>query len=195
MQYDGNNSESAGLSAVAECTDKPGAVEVASPPPPRLSLLRVNFAELYERHLCRHSQYGINVSHLATVVGCYLGVFGLLGRVIEAPWPLLTIPLVYLAILAINAPARLLAACALFMGLFFALFLSLPTWPVWLSVGLIVLSHQVQNWSHRWWNKERDMTKFQAKYRKGPFLFTLLSLYELPILLNYLIFGRKDWTA
>jgi hypothetical protein len=37
------------------------------------------------------------------------------------------------------------------------------------------------------------MTAFNAKYRKGPALFVLLSLYELPILLNYLVFGRRDW--
>jgi hypothetical protein len=39
------------------------------------------------------------------------------------------------------------------------------------------------------------MTEFDKKYWKGATLFILLSLYELPILLNYLCFGRKDWVT
>jgi hypothetical protein len=39
------------------------------------------------------------------------------------------------------------------------------------------------------------MTAFNRKYRKGPVLFVLLLFYELPLLLNYLLFDRKNWTA
>ena len=45
---------------------------------------RVNFQELYARHLCRHSQYGINVIHVAAVFGIYLalaGIYSLCRRV------------------------------------------------------------------------------------------------------------------
>jgi hypothetical protein len=37
------------------------------------------------------------------------------------------------------------------------------------------------------------MSAFDDKYKKGKVLFALLALYELPILLQYLAFGRKDW--
>jgi hypothetical protein len=92
-------------------------------------------------------------------------------------------------------PFRVLAACTVFVALFVAGFLALPPLPVWLWVVLVVLSHRVQNWSHQLWPKERDMTEFNRKYRKGPALFVLLLLYELPILLNYLLFDRKNWRA
>ena len=34
-----------------------------------LSLLHVDFDDLYARHLGRHSQFGINVGHLAALTG------------------------------------------------------------------------------------------------------------------------------
>jgi hypothetical protein len=157
--------------------------------------LKVNFPELYERHLCRHSQYGLNVSHLLTVVTCYLGLFGLICGLVNVPWLPLALPVPYLLALAWNVPVRVLAACVVFVALFVAGFLALPPLPVWLCALLVVLSHRVQNWSHRLWNRERDMTEFNQKYRKGPVLFVLLLLYELPILLNYLLFDRKSWAA
>ena len=40
-----------------------------------MNVLSADFQELYERHLCRHSQFGINVAHLACVVGTYLAYF------------------------------------------------------------------------------------------------------------------------
>jgi hypothetical protein len=159
----------------------------------RLSLFKVQFQELYERHLCRHSQYGINVSHLATVIGSYFGLFGIAAWLANVPWLWLPVPVAYLLLLGFNVPLRVFVACVGFVVVFFAAFLTLPVLPIWVSLGLIVLSHFVQNWSHKIWTVERDMTEFNKKYKKGLFLFVLLSLYELPILLNYLLFGRKDW--
>jgi len=40
----------------------------------------------------------------------------------------------------------------------------------------------------------RDMSEFEDTYRKGPKLFVILLMYELPILLNYLLCGQADWT-
>jgi hypothetical protein len=166
-----------------------------------MNLLRVNFQELYERHLCRHSQYGINVIHLATVIGTYLALFGIASWLFESWWVLLAIPLPYLAALAFNIPLRVLAVTLVFLGLFFVVFFmlffspyALPLLPVW-CILLIILCHQIQNWSHKIYPLERDMTEFNKKYKKGPVLFVLLLVYELPILLNYLVFGRKNWCA
>jgi hypothetical protein len=126
---------------------------------------------------------------------CYLGLFGLACGLVDMPWLPVVLPLPYLVLLACNVPVRVLLACVLFVALFVVGFLALPPLPIWLCVVLVVLSHQVQNWSHRLWNKEKDMTAFNQKYRKGPVLFVLLLIYELPILLNYLLFDRKNWTA
>jgi hypothetical protein len=179
-----------------------GAGEVVPPPevaevkPPRLSLWKVNFYELYERHLCRHSQYGINVAHLGTVIGSYWALFTLAALAlnslsVNSLW-VLAIPLPYFVVLALNVPARVVAACVVFVALFFAAFFALPLMPWWAAVALIPLMHWLQNVSHRYWNKEYDMTEFKKKYQKGLTLFVLLSFYELPILLNYLVF---DWRA
>jgi hypothetical protein len=162
---------------------------------PRLSLLRVNFQELYERHLCRHSQYGLNVAHLATVVGCYLGLFAMGQWLGAPPWLLAVIPLPYFAVLAFNIPVRVLAASMVFVAAFFALFFALPPLPLWLALLLVPLCHLLQNWSHKVWTREKDMTEYRRKYNKGLALFVLLSFYELPLLLNYLVFDRKNWSA
>ena len=53
--------------------------------------------------------------------------------------------------------------------------------------------HHFQQWNHKVYQMHRDMSAFDATYRKGPHLFVLLLVYELPILLNYLLFGRSDW--
>jgi hypothetical protein len=159
----------------------------------RLNILKVNFEELYRRHLCRHSQFGINVIHLAAVFGSYWGLFGLALAVVGSPWPLLAIPVLYFLLLVFNVPGRVFLASVLFVAGFFGMFLWLPPLPVWFCLALIVLSHVIQNWSHKIYSKETDMSEFNKRYKKGPVLFVLLSLYELPILLNYLLFGREDW--
>ena len=162
-----------------------------------MNILKVDFLELYERHLCRHSQLGINIAHLGSVAITYFGAFLLVAQVIAwvgGPWWLLPAALVpYLVVLALNLPPRLLAAMLVFYALFLPLVVLLPPFPAWLvlpvSVALIALGHKSQAWSHRVWTDEIDMTEFNKKYRKGRKLFLLLSVYELPILLNYLVFA------
>jgi hypothetical protein len=164
-----------------------------------MSLLKVNFPELYERHLCRHSEYGINAIHLATVVVSYFAIFGILAKLVQPEWWLFLIPIPYFALVGLNVPLRVLAASVAFAGvclaLFVATFITAPWLPIWLYLVLIVLAHQVQNWSHRIYRVEKDMSEFNKKYKKGPALFVLLSLYELPILLNYLVYDRKNWAV
>jgi hypothetical protein len=153
-----------------------------------MNLLKVNFRELYERHLCRHSQYGINVIHLISVIGSYLALFALAFRLFDNVWVWMALPVLYLMLMAFNLPLRVLAATLAFMAGFFALFFLLPSIPLWVSLIVLVLSHEIQQWSHKIYTAEYDMTAFKTKYRKGLLLFLLLSLYELPILLNYLVF-------
>lgn len=160
-----------------------------------MNMLRVNFPELYQRHLCRHSQYGINVVHLATVIGSYYALFSLAAWLVDVPWVLLAIPVPYVVLLAINLQPRLLAACVVFLALFFLLFFAVPPLWVWLCPVLLVACHVGQNASHKIWDRERDMSAYQQTYRKGPALKLLLAFYELPLLLNYLVFDRQSWGA
>jgi hypothetical protein len=160
-----------------------------------MNLFKVNFQELYERHLCRHSQYGINVIHLISVIGSYLALFAVAFRLLDNVWVWMAVPVLYSLLLAFNLPLRVLAVTLVFMAGFFALFFCLPSIPLWVSLLVFVLSHEIQQWSHKIYTVELDMTRFQQKYRKGLLLFLLLSLYELPILLNYLVFDYKRWFA
>jgi hypothetical protein len=167
-----------------------------------MNILKVDFQELYERHLCRHSQMGINIAHLGSVATTYYGAFLLIAQVVawlDGPWWALPVGLVpYLVVLALNLPPRLLAATVVFYVLFLPLVLVVPPLPWWLvcplSVVLIALGHKSQQWSHRYWDEEIDMTDFNKKYKKGRKLFLLLSVYELPILLNYLVFVGRGAT-
>ena len=78
---------------------------------------------------------------------------------------------------------------------YIALFFLLPSIPLWVSFVVLVLSHEIQQLSHKIYTIEYDMTAYKAKYRKGVLLFVLLSLYELPILLNYLVFeGSRSFS-
>lgn len=157
--------------------------------------MKVNFQELYERHLCRHSQYGINVIHVAAVFGIYFALAGIICYFVGSEWLLLGIIIPHLAIVALNVPGRMLVGNALFMVLFFLVFLSLPKLPVWVYVLAVPLLYKIQAWSHKVYNVERDMTEFNKKHKKGFVLFVLLSIYELPLLLNYLVFDRNNWPA
>jgi hypothetical protein len=158
--------------------------------------LKANFQELYDRHLCRHSQYGINVIHIAAVFGIYLSLGGIILCLFRSEWVLLGIILLHLMIVALNIPARVLLGSVLFMAAFFAVCLTLPRQPAWLWVcvylSAIPLLYKVQAWSHKVYNVERDMTEFNKKYKKGFVLFVLLSIYELPLLLNYLVFDKNN---
>jgi len=170
-----------------------------------MSLLRVDFQELYARHLCRHSQFGINVAHLAALFGTWFGVYGIVYWQVRAAWPsagplaewvAVALAGVYLAALAATGtPVRVLLATAVFLALFLAALFWLPELPVWVYLVMIPLFYELQSLSHKVFTTERDMTDFNQKYNKGPALFVLLLFYEVPIVLNYLIFGKKDWAA
>ena len=161
--------------------------------------LKVNFQELYERHLCRHSQYGINVIHVAAVFGIYLALAGIILSIVGSEWVLFAIVLSHLAIVALNVPGRVLVGSVLFMAAFFALCLILPRKPIWVWVPVYLLAipllYKIQAWSHKVYNVERDMMEFNKKYTKGFVLIVLLSIYELPLLLNYLVFDKNNWPA
>jgi hypothetical protein len=160
-----------------------------------MSLVSVNFQELYARHLCRHSQYGINVIHLATLVGTYLALFGIVSWLFGSWWPLLAIVVPYLLALVFNLPVRVFLVLLVFTATLLALFFAVPELPVWVYPILIYAFYKLQNWSHKLYTVEKDMKEFNKKYPKGFALFILLSLYELPLLLNYLVFDRREEPA
>ncbi|HEY7328191.1 MAG TPA: hypothetical protein VH592_11145 [Gemmataceae bacterium] len=154
---------------------------------------KVNFQELYERHLCRHSQYGINVIHAAAVLGIYLALAGIIFWIVGTEWLLLFVIIPYLVVVASNVPWRILLGTVLFTVLFLALFLYVPKLPWWVYVLAIPVFYKIQAWSHKVYNVEKDMIEFNKKYKKGFALFVLLSIYEIPLLLNYLIFDKDNW--
>jgi hypothetical protein len=160
-----------------------------------LSLVRFDFHDLYARHLCRHSQLGINVAHLAALLGTWYGVFGMVWWLCHLEWVIVMLAVAYWAVVAVNVPARVAAACALFMALFVVAVLGLPELPVWVYAIMVPLFYKLQSWSHRVWTVERDMTEFNKRYPKGFTLFVVLLFYEVPMVLHFLLFGRRDWAA
>ena len=59
-----------------------------------LSLLHVDFDELYARHLGRHSQFGINVAHLIALYGIWFGIYATIDQLVlrvnpSASWPII----------------------------------------------------------------------------------------------------------
>ena len=71
-----------------------------------MNVFRVNFQELYRRHLCRHSQFGLNVWHLIAVVGIYFSLYGVAFALPGAPWIVGSVLAFYFLILAFNVPVR-----------------------------------------------------------------------------------------
>lgn len=160
-----------------------------------MNLLRVNFDELYRRHLCRHSQFGINMLHLIAVAGIYIGLYGIAFALPGSQWIIGSCLAIYFVVLALNVPPRLLFVNAVTIAVLLGVFLLLPSVPAWVHMILIVVWHRFQNWNHRVYDRATDMSEFAEKYRKGWALFVLLSIYELPILLNYLVFDRRSQTT
>ena len=164
-----------------------------------MNLFRINFDEIYRRHLCRHGHFGINILHLLAVVGIYISIFGLVGAVIQRIDAahereiLLGLTLPWFLVVAFNVPVRVTVATGLFVLLLLAGYNALPAVPFWAWIILIFVMHRFQQWSHSVYHMHRDMSEFSQKYRKGFVLFVLLLVYELPVLLNYLLFGSRDW--
>lgn len=160
-----------------------------------LSLWRVDFADLYGRHLCRHSQLGINVVHLAALFGVWYGVYGAVYTLARVEWLPLALALAYLGLVALNASVRVCVATAAFLALFLAAVFWLPELPLWLYLLMIPVCYEVQTLSHKVWTTESDMTEYNKRYPKGRVLFVILLINEVPLLLNYLLFDRKNWRA
>ncbi len=164
-----------------------------------MNLWMVDFQELYLRHLRRHSQFGINLLHLIAVAGIYGALCAIALSLPGSVWILGIVLGIYFVMLAMNLPLRLLLVNLVFMAgllaLSWALCWGLPPVYIWLYVVLILFWHRFQIWNHKIYDKQLDMSDFQEKYKKGPLLFAVLSIYELPILLNYLIFDRRSWSS
>ena len=168
-----------------------------------MNILRINFYELYQRHLCRHGQFGINVWHIIAVYGVYFSLCSLAAIAVRFLLPqitptsrccvliLLFVP--YFALLVRNIPIPVFLLTFLSSILLIAAAVATPGIPFWLHLILIPAWHRVQLLSHRRYTLHHEMSAFDHTYKKGRTLFVLLAVYELPILLQYLAFGRKDW--
>ena len=168
-----------------------------------MNILRINFDELYQRHLCRHGQFGINVWHIIAVYGVYFSLCSLAAIAVKVFLPqttstiqfcvLLLLFVPYFAVLVRNTPIPVFLLTFLSSMLLIAAAVVTPGIPFWLHLILIPAWHRVQLLSHRRYTLHHDMSAFDRTYKKGRTLFVLLAVYELPILLQYLAFGRKDW--
>ena len=176
------------------------SIEVARP----LSFLHVDFDRLYERHLGRHSQFGINVAHVVALYGLWFGAYSALYQAVlhlgvPAAWSLVVVlALTYLVIVSINAPLRVTIAMALFLAVFVMSVIAEPKLPVWWILVFAVMApafYKFQSTNHKIWTKAADMTEFNRRFPPGRALNVILLLNEIPICLNYLIFNRKDWRA
>jgi hypothetical protein len=160
-----------------------------------MSLVSIDFQELYGRHLCRHSQFGINVAHLLALFGVWFGVYGFLYWLFPTPWVPIGLAAAYLGVVALHAPVRVSVACAVFLALFVTAVLFVPPLPFWAYLVMIPVFYKLQAWSHKVWTVATDMTEFNKKYTKGYVLFVILLAYEIPFLLNYLVFDTKRWAG
>jgi hypothetical protein len=158
-----------------------------------MSLVHIEFPELYARHLCRHSQFGINLVHLLALFGVWFGVYGAVYWLVRLEWVPMAMAGAYLAVLLPSVPLRVWLATAVFLGLFVAALLCLPLLPIWVYLLIVPVFYKIQAYSHKVWTIERDMTEFNRKYTKGFVLFVVLLFCEVPLLLNYLVFDRKRW--
>ncbi|MGC3967873.1 MAG: hypothetical protein QM775_11025 [Pirellulales bacterium] len=159
-----------------------------------MSLFNADFIELYRRHLCRHSQFGINVLHLVAVVGIYTSLLCLLLKLPAAPWIIGALSTVYLVVLWRTVPASVVVLAAVVLAMLLGLAASIPDVPAWAHLLLIAAWHRFQTWNHRVYHVHHDMSEFAGKYQKGPKLFLLLAFYELPILLNFFLQFRDGKT-
>jgi hypothetical protein len=169
-----------------------------------LSLLRVDFSDLYARHLGRHSQFGINIAHLAALYGMWFGIYAATEQALIGLNPtaarvvVLTMAVAYLALVAMNAPFRVSVATAAFLGVFVLTVLALPALPRWSILAFLLMVpvfYKLQAWSHKIWTTAADMTEFNRRFPPGRALNLILLVNEVPICLNYLIYGRKDWRS
>lgn len=151
---------------------------------------KIDFGELYRRHLCRHSEWGINVWHLVAVLGIYFALL-MLARWLPRPeWIVGLASAAYLIMLAFTVPTRVWCVCCVMVAALAGAAFSLPLLPWWVPPIAFFVLHRFQIWQHRIYSRAHDIAEFADKYRKGPKLSALLAIYELPILLNYLLFAK-----
>src|SRR5262249_13833927 len=106
-----------------------------------MSLTRVEFDELYARHLCRHSQLGIKVVHLAALFGVWDAVYAFLFALTGAVWLPISLAAAYFVAVAVNVPVRVAVATAVFLTAFVAAVVYLPVLPLellWIYPVLVV---------------------------------------------------------
>ena len=166
-----------------------------------VSILKIDFAEVYRRHLGRHSQLGINVLHLIAVYGVYFSVFSAAAAGVSLLFPeqsfigramtLFVLSMPWLGVLAANVPLRPLVLSILSSVILSAAAAVCPI-PWWLALLLLPAWHQLQQISHRWYTVSRDMSGYQQRYPKGARLVVMLAVFELPILLNYFLIGDVE---
>ena len=166
-----------------------------------LRILSINFDEVYQRHLGRHSQFGINVLHLIAVYGVYFSVFCLARAALTAGLPQLSPAELTLLLFGLSVPWLAVLMWnvrmgALLLSVLSAILLSIAAallpLPLWLALPLLPVWHQLQQVSHRWFTEHRDMSRFAAGYPKGAKLVIMLAVFELPILLHYFLVGDRD---
>jgi hypothetical protein len=164
-----------------------------------MTLLSVDFVDLYARHLCRHAQFGINVIHLIALYGVWFGVYAAIHWLTGVWWLTVALATGYLGLVALNAPMRVIVATAgflvLFVGAVLCVPIDLPWWMLGVCVAMIPACYQLQNVSHKIYTQASDMTEFNRRYPKGRILFVVLLINEVPILLNYLLFDRRNWRS
>src|SRR5262245_44261547 len=108
-----------------------------------MSPFRVDFPGLYGRHLCRHSQFGINVIHLAALFGVWFGVYGIVYALARAEWLPVALAVGYLALVALNAPFRVCVATAAFLALFLLALFWLPELPFWAYLVMVPVCYEL----------------------------------------------------
>ncbi len=160
-----------------------------------MTLWRVDFTGLYGRHLCRHSQFGINLTHLLALAGVWFGVYALLYHATQLVWLPWALAGAYLAVVALNAPLRVCLATAAFLGVFLAAVFWVPEMPWWLYLVMIPVFYELQALGHKVWTVAEDMTEYNKLFPKGPVLSVVLLFQEVPLTLNYLLFDCKRWRA
>lgn len=157
--------------------------------PRPMSLLHVDFEDLYARHLCRHSQRGVNVAHLLALFGIWYAVYAIVYHLTETEWVPIGLAASYWMALVTNAPVRVLGVTAVFLAVFVTAVVWIPPLPIWAYLVMIPVFYEIQSYSHRIYTIERDMTEYNRRYPKGFVLFVVLLFYEVPIVLNYLTFA------
>lgn len=158
-----------------------------------MNLFKVEFEELYQRHLCRHSQFGVNVIHCVTLCGIWYAFGGILDWLMPLPC-LIILGVGSFILMLFNLPLRLFLITALWgIGLCSIIHYAPLPWG-WGYLILVPLFHKLQTGRHQIYSIENDVEVFRRKYPPGALLYSVLMLYELPIVLNYLVFRREDWS-